>query len=316
VGKTQEEITAALKARILFFNVESIPELKLINKLAGKLNLKAQVAIRINPNVDADTHDYITTAKKQNKFGIDLKTTRHIFLNLSKELKNLDICGVHFHIGSQIEQVRPFRQALGKALELIESLRQKGCAITHLNIGGGLGIIYKKEKPQTAADYARTVISFVRGKKLNLILEPGRFVVGNAGVLLAKVIYVKNTPVKRFLIVDAAMNDIIRPSFYGAYHEIIPLNVKRKAKLKKVDVVGPVCESGDFIAKNRALPDNLKEGDVLAVMSAGAYCFGMASNYNSRCRPAEVLVKGRKFTVINRRQNYRDLIRGEKISNR
>ncbi|MBU4305977.1 MAG: diaminopimelate decarboxylase [Candidatus Omnitrophica bacterium] len=315
VGKTPEEIEAGIKAGILFFNVESLPELEMINDVAGRLRKKQRVAVRINPDVEAHTHHYITTAKKQNKFGIDLKTTENIFLNLRRRFKNLDICCIHVHIGSQIERVAPFIQAVKKAVKLIERLNAHGANITHLNIGGGLGIIYKKEQPQTAQEYARAVIPLVKNRGLKLILEPGRFIVGNAGILATKVVYVKDTAVKRFIIVDAAMNDLMRPALYGAYHEIVPAIKRKKMTFRTADVVGPICESGDFLAKDRRLPAFLKQNDVIAVMSAGAYGFSMSSNYNSRRRAAEVLVSGSRFRIIRKRESYSDLVKNEVIGN-
>lgn len=315
VGKTDEEITNAIKSGILFFNVESISELQRINVIAKNLNKKQKVAIRVNPDVDAKTHHYITTAKKQNKFGIDIKTTNKIFLDIAKKLKNIDICCIHIHIGSQIETIEPFVKAVKKAVTLIEGLNSKGAHITHLNIGGGLGIIYKDEKPRSAAQYAKAIIPLIRNKGLKLIMEPGRFIAGNAGVLLTKIIHVKDTPVKRFYIIDAAMNDLLRPSFYDAYHEIMPLKKTQGKKKKSADIVGAVCESGDFLAKGRQLPENLKQNDLLAVMSAGAYGFSMSSNYNSRKRAAEVLVNGNKYQLIRKRESYSDLIRNEIVDN-
>jgi len=315
VGKTDEEIREAVKSGILFFNVESVAELQRINIIAKSLNKKQKVAIRINPDVDAKTHHYITTAKKQNKFGIDIKTTNNIFLKLAKKLKNVDICCIHMHIGSQIEQAKPFVQAVKKSVALIDALNSKGACITHLNIGGGLGIVYKDEKPQTASQYAKAILPILKNKGLKLILEPGRFIAGNAGVLLTKIIYVKDTPVKRFYIIDAAMNDLLRPSFYEAYHEIIPVKKTKGKKFKSADIVGAVCESGDFLAKQRRLPENLKQNDFLAVMSAGAYGFSMSSNYNSRKRAAEVLVNGKKYQLIRKRESYGDLIRNEIVAN-
>jgi diaminopimelate decarboxylase len=315
VGKTPEEIKLAIEAGILFFNVESVAELKQINTIAKRLGKKQKVAIRVNPDIEANTHKYITTAKKQNKFGIDVKTTKDIFIKLSKTLNHLDICCIHLHIGSQIEHVSPFIQALKKGVKLIEQLNSKGAKITHINIGGGLGIIYNKEKPQTASEYAKAIIPILSNKNLKLILEPGRFIVGNAGVLLTKIIYVKDTSVKRFYIVDAAMNDLIRPSFYQAFHGVVPVINKKKDKLKKADIVGPVCESGDFLAKQRLLPASLGQDDILAVMSAGAYGFSMSSNYNSRRRAAEVLVDGKKYQIVRKRETYSELIKDEITGN-
>ncbi|MCK4994695.1 MAG: diaminopimelate decarboxylase [Candidatus Omnitrophica bacterium] len=315
VGKTDEEITEAIKSNILFFNVESISELKRINVIAKDLKKKQKVAIRVNPDVDAKTHHYITTAKKQNKFGVDIKTTNSIFLTYAKKLKNIDICCIHIHIGSQITTISPFVQAVKKTVALIDGLNSKGACITHLNIGGGLGIIYKDEKPQTVEQYAKAIMPIIKNKGLKLIMEPGRFIAGNSGVLLTKIIHVKETSVKRFYIIDAAMNDLLRPAFYEAYHEIVATKKTKGKKKKSADIVGAVCESGDFLAKGRQLPDDLKQNDILAVMSAGAYGFSMSSNYNSRKRAAEVLVSGKKYQLIRRRESYSDLIRNEIVVN-
>ncbi|MFH2144941.1 MAG: diaminopimelate decarboxylase [Candidatus Omnitrophota bacterium] len=313
VGKTEQEIEAGIKAKILFFNAESIPELELINKIAGRLGRRQKVAVRVNPDVAARTHRYITTAKSGNKFGIDIKTTRAIFLGFGRNLKNIELCGIHIHIGSQIIYAQPFVRALKKTVALIEDLNAHGAAIRYLNIGGGLGIIYHQEKPQTAGQYAKAVIPLIRNKNLKLILEPGRFIAGNAGVLLTQVLYVKDAPAKRFVIVDAAMNDLIRPSFYEAYHEAVPVRREARVQVKKCDIVGPVCESGDFLAKDRRLPAGIRQKDILAVMSAGAYGFSMSSNYNSRPRAAEVLVCGNRFYLIRKRETYDDLIRNETL---
>ncbi|MDD5746849.1 MAG: diaminopimelate decarboxylase [Candidatus Omnitrophica bacterium] len=310
VGKTAEEIEAAIRAGILFFNVESLSELALINAISGRCGKRQRVALRINPDVSAHTHDYISTAKRENKFGIDIETAREVFIHCNRNLPHVQLCCIHVHIGSQIEQAAPFKAALKKAVALIIELNRRGAGITHLNIGGGLGIIYRKERPQTADEYARAIIPIIKKAKVSLILEPGRFIVGNAGVLLTKILYLKDTPVKRFIIVDAAMNDLLRPSLYGAYHEIIPVE-KTAGAMKKADVVGPVCESGDFLAKDRGLPAFLKENDVLAVMGAGAYGFSMSSNYNSRRRAVEVLVDDRRYQIVRKREQYRDLVRNE-----
>ncbi|MCU0665733.1 MAG: diaminopimelate decarboxylase [Candidatus Omnitrophica bacterium] len=315
VGKTAQEIKQALQKGILFFNVESIPELENINRIAGNLNKTARVALRINPDVEAKTHKYITTGKLTNKFGIDLESARRIF-GRSAEFPNLRICGIHIHIGSQITQSAPFVAAIRKIAVFIDSLKKDGICLQYLNIGGGLGIVYNKETPQTAAIYASKVMGLLKKTGLKIILEPGRFIVGNSGILLAKVLYVKKTFKKNFIIVDAAMNDLIRPALYEAYHEILPLvrfqGGKPKAKSQKFDVVGPICESGDYFAKGRLLPQ-IKEGDYLAIMSAGAYGFSMSSNYNSRCRAQEVMVVGKKDFVIRNREIREDLIRNEKI---
>ncbi|HOX54870.1 MAG: diaminopimelate decarboxylase [Candidatus Omnitrophica bacterium] len=313
VGKTEEEILEAIKKGILFFNVESLPELDLINEASHRLNKVTQVAIRINPDVEPGTHQYITTGKLTNKFGMDFLTARKIFEQRSR-FGNLNINGIHMHIGSQIIDGAPFLDAIRRVIRFIDNLRFLGIRLEYLNIGGGLGIIYKDEKPQTADQFAQAVLPLLKKTGLKIILEPGRFIVGNAGILVTKVLYIKKSVEKTFVIVDAGMNDLIRPSLYQAYHEILPLNKYSSRPIKAVDVVGPICESGDFFAKNRkmCLPN---EGDLLAIMSAGAYGFSMSSNYNSRKRTCEILAKGSKFAVIRKRQSYQDLVEGETIPN-
>jgi len=310
VGKTALEINRALKTGILFFNVESLPELIMIEKLCARLKKRAKIAIRVNPGVKADTHKYITTGTKENKFGIDEDTVINIFKQREK-FTHLDISGLHIHIGSQITDTAPFIKAIKKASSLIRLLRSEGVRIDYLNIGGGLGIIYNKEKPKTAQEFAKSVIPLLKKLKVKLILEPGRFISGNSGILVTKVVYVKRSPSKNFMIVDAAMNDLMRPSLYSAHHEIAPLN-RRATKRYKFDVVGPICESGDFLAKDRELP-LMEEGESIAVMSAGAYGFSMASNYNARPRVAEVMVMKGKYYITRKRESYEDLIRGEVI---
>jgi len=310
VGKTEKEIEEALRAGILFFNVESLPELRMIDFVARRLKKLADVCIRVNPDVDPHTHHFITTAKKENKFGLDLITAREIFFK-HRLFPNARISGVHIHIGSQIIQEKPFVEALTKISKFIIELEENNVPVRYLNIGGGLGIIYKKEKPQTAADYAKAVVPILKKTGLKIILEPGRFIVGNAGILVAKVTYIKKTRTKNFVIVDAGMNDLIRPCLYDAYHEVLPLRQKKSAKIK-ADVVGPICESADFLAKDRQIQEPAQK-DLLAVMSAGAYGFSMSSNYNSRPRAAEVLVDKNKYHLIRRRQTYKDLIDGEMI---
>ena len=312
VGKTPLEINNALASGILLFNVESVPELAMINKLCGRLKKTAQVAIRVNPGVKAKTHKYITTGAKDNKFGIDEDTLFEIF-DEKEKFRNIDIAGIHIHIGSQITESMPFVKAIKKVSTLIALLRKKGHRIDYLNIGGGLGIVYKKERPQTAKVFAKSVMPLIAKLNVKLILEPGRFISGNSGILVARVLYVKKSYRKNFIIADAAMNDLVRPSLYGAFHEILPLKRSSLNTARaKFDVVGPICESGDFIAKDRALPV-FKEGDFLAVMSAGAYGFSMSSNYNARLRVAEVMVLNGKYYVIRRRETYEDLIRGETV---
>ncbi len=327
VGKTEEEIRQAIAKQILFFNVESRPELELINKVAGDLGVTASVALRINPDVEPKTHSYITTGKLTNKFGIDFDTAYDILRNkgglgyrrpnhgpLASGLTHLNFKGLHIHIGSQIIQAQPYIQAIRKILEFIKKLKKENIHIEYLNIGGGLGIIYNKEKPQTADEFAKKVVPLLKGTGLKIILEPGRFIAGNAGILAAKILYIKKTPLKNFVITDAGMNDLIRPSLYGAYHEILPVRLKTgdRGHKTKYDVVGPICESGDFFAKDRELK-NISEGDILAIMSAGAYGFSMASNYNCRLRPAEVMVKGNRFYITRKRESYLDLARKDII---
>jgi diaminopimelate decarboxylase len=316
VGKTPEEIEEAIASNILMFNVETVGELDVINAAACRLKKTQKVALRLNPDVAPDTHHYITTGTKENKFGLDFETCQKLFLE-SYRYPFLNFAGLHIHIGSQITDSKPFVKAIKRALEFIEMVRSKGCLVEYLNIGGGLGIIYSKERPQTAEDFARAVLPLFKkyqlGQDLKIILEPGRFISGNSGVLVTKVIYRKTSPTKSFIIVDAGMNDLIRPSLYGAYHEILPVVKKNHAAFdENVDVVGPVCESGDFLAKNRKMPVT-EVGDLLVAMSAGAYGSVMSSNYNSRPRVPEIVVKGSRFFVARRRETREDLIRNERI---
>ena len=308
VGKTGEEAKKALQKGILFFNVESVPELIMIDTIASRLRKKAKVAIRLNPDVSPDTHDYITTGTKEKKFGIDFKVAEDIFDNANK-YSHVELKGLHVHIGSQITDAAPFVDAIKKILDFID---RNNIDIEWLNVGGGLGIIYDKEKATTAREFADKIIPLIKDRPFRLILEPGRFVVGNSGVLVCKVLYVKTSSTgKKFVIVDAGMNDLMRPSLYKAYHEIRPV-AERKAKTCRYDVVGPICESGDYLALDRELQE-LLPGEYLSVMGAGAYGFSMASNYNSRPRPVELLVISGKVKVIRAAETYRDLIRGEKI---
>jgi len=307
VGKTEAEIATAITKGILFFNVESLPELRSIDRIAGRLGKITRLALRINPDVEAKTHKFITTGKITNKFGIDLNNAYKILL-LRDEFKNVRISGLHIHIGSQITESAPFVAAIKKVSAFIKKLESKGIKLEYLNIGGGLGIIYDNETPQTAQVYADEITPLLKNTGLKIIMEPGRFIVGNAGILVTKVLYIKNTPKKKFIIVDAGMNDLIRPALYGAYHNISSL--RKITKTEKADVVGPICESGDFLAKERLIA-KVKEGDYLAVMSSGAYGFSMSSNYNSRLRAAEVMVVKNKVCVIRKRETYADLIRNE-----
>ena len=310
VGKKADEIEDAVKRDILFFNVESEEELSEIQRIANGLSKKVSAAIRINPDVVPKTHQYITTGKGETKFGLDFETVHKIF-NSQWRYPNVDIKGVHVHIGSQILDAKPFVEAIKKVLEFIKEYK---IPASHLNIGGGLGIIYSIENPQTAKSFASRVIPMIKASGLKLILEPGRFISGNSGVLVTKVIYTKRTPRKKFVIVDGGMSDLIRPSLYEAYHKIVPVIAPADSSetAEKVDVVGPICESGDFLGKDRLLP-SLAKGDLLAVMGAGAYGFTMSSNYNSRPRASEVLVIGKKFYVVRKAETYRDLVRGESV---
>jgi diaminopimelate decarboxylase len=310
VGKTAEEIRYALKTDILMFNVESSQELLLIDTIARDLKLKARVALRVNPDVDPKTHPYISTGLKNNKFGIGIERAL-LEYQQAAGLKNIEIVGIHKHIGSQLTEVKPYVDALKRVLLLVEELTQAGIQIQYINVGGGLGITYDTEQPPQPSDLAQVLTPLVKDLKCKLIMEPGRVIVGNAGVLITKVLYTKESDDKRFVIVDAGMNDLIRPSLYSAHHRIQHVFQNQRKKVT-VDVVGPICESADFLAKDREL-EECQSGDLLAVMSAGAYGFSMASNYNSRPRAAEVLVKGNQFAVIREREDYRDLIKGEKL---
>jgi diaminopimelate decarboxylase len=312
VGKNPDEIRDALKSDILMFNVESPAELQAINDVAASVGKKARVALRINPDIDPKTHPYISTGLKKSKFGIAADRAMEEF-KIASALRHIDVVGVHKHIGSQLTEVTPFVEALKKILKLVETLKQDGIAIQYINIGGGLGITYSDETPPLPQDLADAVFPLVRDLKVTLIMEPGRVIVGNAGILVTKALYLKEGEAKQFVIVDAAMNDLIRPSLYGSYHEIRPVQEDAAHRAKhQVDIVGPVCESGDFLAKDRALAD-VRPGELLAVMSAGAYGFVMSSNYNSRPRVPEALIKGGEIHVIRRRETNDDLIRGEAI---
>ncbi|MEA3368969.1 MAG: diaminopimelate decarboxylase [Candidatus Ratteibacteria bacterium] len=311
VGKTAEEINFALDKKILLFNVESIGELKLLDKLAGKKGRKQKVALRLNPGVEAHSHRYLETARLESKFGLGLGEALEIF-KIRNHFPALNIEGVHIHLGSQISDPSPYLKALGKLSSFLEKLKGFGVNLTWLDLGGGLAASYRaEEKPSSAEDFARTIIPLVKKTRLKLIIEPGRFIMGNAGILVTKVLFLKETGKKKFLIVDAGMNDLIRPALYGAYHQIIPLK-KKNVKKKRFEVAGPICESGDFLGKNVLLPGP-SGGDFLAVRGAGAYSFAMSSNYNARPRAAEVLVSGRKAILIRKRETYQDLIRGEII---
>ena len=350
VGKSSEEIAYALEQRVYSFNVESEAELDYIDRIAGAKNLRAPIALRANPDVDPRTHEYISTGSHENKFGIALDHLAAVYERAAK-LRNINIVGVQMHIGSQITEAKPFADAIKKVASLVRQLKSK-YGIKFFSIGGGLGIVYESSFASGSLDwwnadngtsakhqlsiqqYVDAISRPLRELKLRILLEPGRLLVGNAGVLLTRVRYIKRSGQKKFAIVDAGMNDLIRPALYHSYHEIVPVEepicsasvsdaavtskstrlrlatARRGSKTEKIDIVGPVCESGDFFALDRQMPE-LREGDLLAIMSAGAYGFVMASNYNSRPLPAEALVRGDKFALIRHRQTNEDLIRGE-----
>lgn len=311
VGKSIAEIELAVKTGILFFNVESAQELERIESVCRRLRRRQRISLRVNPEVDPHTHSFITTGHRASKFGIDRKTVIKLFQRTA-EFPHLAFEGLHIHIGSQILEARPFRAAIERALLLVEEAKRHGVTIGTLNIGGGLGIVYHKETPQTARDYAKAVLPVLKRSGLKVILEPGRFIVGSGGILVTRVLYLKSSHGRQFAIVDAAMNDLLRPSLYGAYHDIWPASANGRLRPARYDVVGPVCESGDFFAKNRKLP-KLHPGDLLAVMGAGAYGFVMSSNYNSRPRAAEVMVRSNKWYVVRKRETFEEMIQSEKI---
>jgi len=310
VGKTEEEIHLSLRSKILMFNVESEDELREINRIAGIMRRKAPVALRINPDIDPETHPYIATGLKRHKFGIPIEDAVEHY-RIASSLKNIKVIGIHKHIGSQITKVSPFVDALRSILLLMDKLNAEGLSLQYLDIGGGLGISYKDEEPPVPDDLARNLIPLLKGRKLTLIVEPGRSIAGNAGILVTRVLYLKKGEEKEFAIVDAGMNDLIRPSLYSAYHRILPV-IRKQRSAVLYDVVGPICESGDFLAKERELKE-IERGEYLAVMGAGAYGFSMSSNYNCRPKAAEVMVKDREHFLIRERETYYDLLRNEKI---
>jgi diaminopimelate decarboxylase len=310
VGKTRDEIVAALRAGILMFNVESPGEIDTINTAAGAVGVKARVALRVNPDVDPKTHPYISTGLKKSKFGIHIQRSIEDYRR-ARQLPHIEVVGVDCHIGSQLTTVPPFVDALARIRNLVERLHQEQFHIRYLDMGGGLGITYNDEQPPEPREYAAAVTAGLRGLDTTLVLEPGRVIVGNAGILLTRVLYLKGTDEKNFVVVDGGMNDLIRPALYGSFQGIQPIMPRDGAKIV-ADVVGPVCESGDFFAKDREILP-VAAGDLLAVMSAGAYGFVMASNYNTRPRPPEVMVDGDRFYVVRERETLDDLIRGESI---
>jgi diaminopimelate decarboxylase len=310
VGKKDDEIEYALTTDILMFNVESEQELDRINEIAGRLGKRAGIAIRVNPDVDPETHPYISTGLKQAKFGVNIERSLAQYQR-AKEMKNLEILGIDCHIGSQLTKVAPFVDAIGKLKRLISSLNEIGIKLTYFDLGGGLGIRYGEEEPPLPAEYGQAVTEETKALGLHLLFEPGRNLVGNAGILVGKCLYTKIGEEKSFVIIDAAMNDLARPSLYGSYHGVQAVRKDQEGTIV-ADIVGPICESGDFLAKDREIP-NFRQGDLVAFMSAGAYGFSMSSNYNSRPRVAEVMVRGDGFEVIRERETLDDLIRGEKI---
>ncbi|OGQ08766.1 MAG: diaminopimelate decarboxylase [Deltaproteobacteria bacterium RIFCSPLOWO2_12_FULL_40_28] len=311
VGKSREEMKQALNAGILQFNVESIAEMNTLNEVAKSLDKKAPVALRVNPDVDPQTHAYISTGLKESKFGISHEKTAALYEQMVK-MSHLEIVGIACHIGSQLTTVEPFVEALRKILSLVEVITKKGIKLKYLDLGGGLGITYHNEKPPHPQQYAQALLGELKHCDLKLIFEPGRFLVGNTAILVSQVLYNKERDSKSFVIVDAASNDLMRPALYDAYHGIVPVKTNEGRKEIKADVVGPICETGDFLAKDRVIPI-FESGELMAFNSAGAYGFSMSSTYNSRPKAAEVLVSGNQYALIREREKMEDLIRGEKI---
>ena len=312
VGKTAAEFNEALRAGILMFNVESESELAALARCAAKAKKQARVAVRVNPHIETETHPYISTGLREHKFGVAIEQAREIYARIREE-KYLEAAGVSVHIGSQITDMEPFQQAMMRVAELVRQLAGDGHHIRYVDAGGGLGISYKDEDdfPARAKAYAQAVLGPLRGLNVHLLLEPGRALVGPAGALLTRVLYIKTNDHKRFIVVDAAMNDLLRPALYAAYHEIVPVERRGGASSAEVDIVGPVCETGDFLARDRLMP-LLSEGVLLAVLDTGAYGMALASNYNTRGRPAEILVQGDKARLIRRRETAQDLMQGER----
>ena len=310
VGKQPHEIVKALNAGIRCFNIESESELERVNDVAASENKIAAISFRVNPDVDAGTHPYISTGLKENKFGIDIDDAVRIY-SRAAAMENVDVVGMDCHIGSQLTEVAPFLDAMDRVLALVDRLAEQDIVIKHLDLGGGLGVCYTDEVPPTPQEYIAAVLEKLGDRKLELIFEPGRSIAANAGVMLTRVEFLKCTGEKNFAIIDGAMNDLIRPALYSAYQEIVPVMLRESGEEKSWDLVGPVCETGDFLGKDRAL--NLEPGDLLAVCSAGAYGFVMASNYNSRGRPAEVMVDDSQFHLIRKRETLADLVRGEQL---
>ena len=309
VGKTEDEIRLAISHDILAFNVESESELLRIQYVAKSLNKKASISIRVNPNVDAKTHPYISTGLKDNKFGVNEEEAIKMYKKASK-LDAIEIKGIDCHIGSQITDLNPFKDAIKKLVALIDYLKSININIDHVDIGGGLGICYKNENPPTFEEYSKVIYKLLKDKNIKIIFEPGRALVANVGALITKVEYIKKNEDKKFAITDAAMNDLMRPALYDAFHNIINLSLS-KSKKQQFDIVGPICETSDFLGKNRML--SLEEGNILAILDAGAYGMTMSSNYNSRPKIPELMVVGNNIYVIRERESYQDLIRGESL---
>lgn len=311
VGKTKEEIIAATRAEILFFNVESVDELEFINEIAISIEKKARISLRVNPNINPKTHPYISTGFKKSKFGIEINKAFEVYKDCVNK-QGLQVVGIDAHIGSQIFEITPFIDSLIKLIELADRLLNEGLNIQYIDIGGGLGIKYEnEEQPLSKTKFANAIIKELNGKPYKIVLEPGRSLIGNGGIMLTRVLYNKIGTEKKFIIIDAAMNDLIRPAFYDSYHEIV--TAKQNNSNKDIfDIVGPICESGDFLAKDRQFPSVSKD-DLLVVKSTGAYGFVMSCNYNSRPRVAEVFVKGDKYFTIKQRESFEDLIKGEEV---
>ncbi|WP_244826415.1 diaminopimelate decarboxylase [Caballeronia sp. TF1N1] len=312
VGKSAAEMREALEAGVKCFNVESIPELHALNEVAKSLGKKAPVSLRVNPDVDAKTHPYISTGLKSNKFGVAFGDARATYRE-AHDMANLDVVGIDCHIGSQITEVSPYLDAVDKLLDLVEQIESDGMSIRHVDVGGGLGITYDDETPPDIGDFVRTLLAHFEERghgQREVYFEPGRSLVGNAGVLLTRVEYLKPGEEKNFAIVDAAMNDLARPAMYEAFHRIVPV-IERKASARLYDVVGPVCESGDWLGRDRELA--VEQGDLLAILSAGAYGFVMSSNYNTRARAAEIMVDGERARAVREREEVKQLFAGESI---
>ncbi len=310
VGKQPAELHRALEVGIRCFNVESAPELEALQRVAAELGVQAPVSLRVNPDVDAGTHPYISTGLKENKFGIAVEEARAVYRR-ARELPNIRITGLDCHIGSQLTETRPFVDALARVLDLARALEQDGIALAHLDLGGGLGVRYRDEQPPQPQEYLRPLLEALDDCPYEILIEPGRAIIANAGVLLTRVTYLKCSEHKNFAIVDAAMNDLLRPALYGAWQDIVPVAPRTSGNKRTYDVVGPVCETGDFLGKDREL--TLEPGDLLAVRSAGAYGFSMSSNYNTRPRAVELLVDGERVHVARERESLDDLMRGESV---